>query len=223
MTCIIIEDEKPAQELLIGFIDKTPFLECQGVFDSGLSVPLDLQKEIDILFLDIMLPGLNGLDFIRSIRNPPHIIVTTAFSDYAVDAFDVEVTDYLLKPFSFERYFKAVSRVRNNSLNNKKGRDDRIFIYADKTHYQIHLDDILFVKAEVDYVRIFTRDNNYLVLDSLRNWSEILGSREFIQIHRSYIVSLGNIIKISGNQLYIQDEIIPIGKNYKKNLMNRIN
>ena len=222
MKCIIIEDERPAQNLLMSYVNRTPFLQCIGVFESPMDIsPIQL-KEVSLIFLDIHLPELDGLSFLKSIPNPPKVIISTAYSEYAVEAFDIEVVDYLLKPFSFERYFKAVGRVGNSQEFQNRKPKKNIFIYADKTHYNIQLEDILFLKAEVDYVHIVTEYQKYLVLDSLRNWMTILEPLYFIQVHRSYIVSINKIVKIVGNQIYIIDQILPIGKTYKEGLLDRI-
>ncbi|MGK0307680.1 MAG: DNA-binding LytR/AlgR family response regulator [Urechidicola sp.] len=220
--CLILEDEKPAQKVLISYIEKTPFLECLGIYETGLNIPaIELQKA-DVLFLDIQLPELNGLSFLKTISNPPKVIVTTAFPNYAVEAFEEAVVDYLLKPFSYERFFKAVTRVRNDAVYQNKEIDKNIFLYSDKTLYKINVDDVLFLKAEVDYVTVVTKEKNYLILDSLRNWNEKLQSFKFIQVHRSYVINIDKITKVYGNQVFIGDIAIPIGKTYKDDFLKEI-
>jgi DNA-binding LytR/AlgR family response regulator len=220
--CLILEDEKPAQKVLISYIEKTPFLECLGIYETGLNIPaIELQKA-DVLFLDIQLPELNGLSFLKTISNPPKVIVTTAFPNYAVEAFEEAVVDYLLKPFSYERFFKAVTRVRNDAVYQNKEIDKNIFLYSDKTLYKINVDDVLFLKAEVDYVTVVNKEKNYLILDSLRNWNEKLQSFKFIQVHRSYVINIDKITKVYGNQVFIGDIAIPIGKTYKDDFLKEI-
>ncbi len=220
--CIILEDEKPAQEVLQGYISKTPFLDCIGTYENGLDISQDKLEQADILFLDVQLPELNGLSYLKTIFNPPKVIVTTAYSNYALEAFEEAVVDYLLKPFSFERFFKAVNRVRNQLIHQKKEIDKNLFLYSDKTLYNINIDDILFLKAEVDYVNVITEAKKILILDSLRNWNEKLQNFRFVQIHRSYIVNIDKITKIHGNQVFMGDNIIPIGKTYKESFMRKI-
>ncbi len=220
--CLILEDEKPAQEVLLSYIDKTPFLDCIGIYESGLDVTQEKLQQTDILFLDLQLPELNGLSYLKTITNPPVVIVTTAFSNYALDAFEEAVTDYLLKPFSFERFFKAVSRIRNEEIYQKKEMIKNLFLYSNKTFHNINIDDILFLKAEVDYVNVTTEEKSLLILDSLGNWNKKLQNFRFIQIHRSYIINIDKITKIYGNQVYIGNKVIPIGKTYKELFMKKI-
>ncbi len=220
--CLILEDEKSAQKVLKSYIEKTPFLECIGIYETGLTIPATELQKADVLFLDIQLPELNGLSFLKTISNPPKVIVTTAFPNYAVEAFEEAVVDYLLKPFSYERFFKAISRVRNDAIYQNKEIDKNLFLYSDKTLYKINIDEVLFLKAEVDYVNVVTEEKNYLILDSLRNWNEKLKNFKFIQVHRSYIINIDKITKIYGNQIFIGDKAIPIGKTYKEDFLKEI-
>jgi len=220
--CLVLEDEKSAQKVLKSYIKKTPFLECIGIYETGLTIPATELQKADVLFLDIQLPELNGLSFLKTISKPPKVIVTTAFPNYAVEAFEEAVVDYLLKPFSYERFFKAVSRLRNDAMYQNKEIDKNLFLYSDKTLYKINVDETLFLKAEVDYVNVVTEEKNYLILDSLRNWNEKLQSFKFIQIHRSYIINIDKITKIYGNQVFIGDKAIPIGKTYKEDFLKEI-
>lgn len=220
--CLILEDEKAAQKVLKSYIEKTPFLECIGIYETGLDLPVTELQKADVLFLDIQLPELNGLSFLKTISNPPKVIVTTAFPNYAVEAFEEAVVDYLLKPFSYERFFKAVTRVRNDAVNQNAAIDKNLFLYSDKTLYKVNVDDVLFLKAEVDYVNVVAEEKNYLILDSLSSWSEKLRSFNFIRIHRSYIINIDKIRKIYGNQVFISDKAIPIGKTYKEGFLKGI-
>jgi len=220
--CLILEDEKSAQKVLKNYIKKTPFLECIGIYETGLNIPIAELQKTDVLFLDIQLPELNGLSFLKTISNPPKVIVTTAFPNYAIEAFEEAVVDYLLKPFSYERFFKAVTRVRNDAIHQNKEVDKNLFLYSDKTLYKINADDVLFLKAEVDYVNVVTEEKNILILDSLRNWKEKLQSFRFIQVHRSYIINIDKIKKVYGNQVFIDDKAIPIGKTYKEDFLKEI-
>ena len=221
--CLILEDEKPAQEVLQIYINKTPFLDCIGIYENGLDITQDKLQQVDILFLDIQLPELNGLSYLKTIANPPKVIVTTAYPNYAIEAFEEATVDYLLKPFGFERFFKAVNRVRNNLIHQKKEIDKNLFLYSDKTLYNINIDNILFLKAEIDYVKVVSDEKSILILDSLRNWNKKLQNFRFIQIHRSYIINIDKITKIYGNQVFIGDKVIPIGKTYKESFMKKIN
>ncbi|WP_161635236.1 LytR/AlgR family response regulator transcription factor [Aquimarina macrocephali] len=219
---MIIEDEHGAQEVLQNYIEKTPFVNCLGVYESGLDIRLEKLKEVDFMFLDIQLPELNGLSFLKTLINPPKVIVTTAYPDYAVDAFEENVLDYLVKPFSYERFFKAITRVRNQIKITNNETNKQLFLYADKTIYKITIDDILYLKAEVDYVKVITKEKSILLLDSLHNWEKKLYDYNFVRTHRSYIVNFEKINKVSGNLVYIADEKIPVGKTYKEEFLKKM-
>ena len=221
--CLIIEDEKAAQDILSDFIKKTPFLQCIGIYESGVDIPHEFIEQTDVLFLDIELPELNGLSYLKTIDQPPKVIITTAYANYAVNAFEENVLDYLVKPFSYERFFKAITRAKNQILKGKNEIEKYLFVYTDKTHHRIFIDDILYLKAEVDYVKIVTNDASLLVLDSLRNWEEKVAGYDFLRVHRSYIVNPNKVDKISGNRLFINNKVIPIGQSYKHSIMKSFN
>lgn len=220
--CLILEDEPSAVEIVMNYIEKTPFLHCLGAYDSGLDVPPEQLQTADVLFLDIQLPELNGLSFLKTLHNPPLVIVTTAYPNYAIEAFEEAVTDYLVKPFSYERFYKSLSRVRLLLAEQKKVLKNQIFLYADKTIYKTNIEDILFLKAEVDYVNVVTQEREVLVLDSLQNWSEKLGQFNFKRAHRSYIVNLDQIEKVSGNQIFVKGSVLPIGRTYKQDFLESL-
>jgi DNA-binding LytR/AlgR family response regulator len=217
--CLVLEDEPSAVEIIESYIHKTPFLNCLGSHESGLDVPTEQLKATDILFLDIQLPELNGLSFIKTVENPPLVIVTSAYPNYAIEAFEKAVTDYLVKPFSYERFFKSVSRVRSLLEERTKHKKKQVLLYADKSIYNTNIEEILFLKAEIDYVNVVTQELEVLVLDSLQNWSEKLSGFNFKRIHRSYIVNLDLIEKVSGNHVFICGKQLPIGKTYKKDFL----
>lgn len=217
-----MEDEKAAQEVLKTYINKTPFAQCIGVYESGLDVNAQLLQQAQVLFLDIQLPELNGLAYLKTLTNPPQVIITTAFAHYAVDAFEENVLDYLVKPFSYERFFKAINRVNDRLSANASSTNPSFLLYADKTIYQVKANDLLYLKAEVDYVQVVTNNQSVLILDSLRNWEEKLQSLSFFRIHRSYIVNTNKIEKIYGNQVFINEITLPIGKAYRETFLKYI-
>ncbi len=216
MKCIIVEDELPAQQLLIKYIEQSSDIECIGVFESVSELPLYVLNEVDFILLDIQLPGVNGLDFLKSLEIKPKVIITTAYRDYAIDAFEEAVEDYLLKPFSYHRFLKSVMRIQNtltdkNTIHNEK----ELFVYTDKTFYKIIKSDIYYIKSEADYIYIHYGEKKLLVQDSLSNWEYKLKEDGFIRIHRSYIINFRKIDKIEGNLVHIEKEAIPIGKTYR--------
>ena len=220
--CLILEDELSAVEVIETYIEKTPFLNYLGAYESGLDIPPEQLQKADVLFLDIQLPELNGLSFLKTLQNPPLVIVTTAYPNFAIEAFEEAVTDYLVKPFSYERFYKSISRVRSLLVEQLKDKKNQIFLYADKTIYKTNIEDILFLKAEVDYVNIVTQDREVLILDSLHNWSEKLSQFNFKRAHRSYIVNLDQIEKVSANQIFVKSHALPIGRTYKQNFLEAL-
>ena len=216
MNCIIIEDEIPAQQLLLNYIERSADLSCVGVYTSVSEVSLPHLASIDLLFLDIQLPELNGLDFLRSLEKRPAIIITTAYREYAVDAFEEAASDYLLKPFSYQRFLKAVFRVQQRrAVEPEDNSSDSLFVYADRTFKKIVKSDILYIKAEVDYVMIYYGENKFLIKDSLNNWEEKLKDEGFIRVHRSYLINFEKVESVEGNTIKIASAAIPLGKTYK--------
>ncbi len=218
--CLILEDEVSAVEILKTYIDKTPFLNFIGNYESGLDIPLRRLEETDVLFLDIQLPELNGISFLKTLRNPPLVVITSGYPNYAIEAFEEAVTDYLVKPFSYERFLKSLTRIR--SLLVQENTKNHIFLYADKTMYKTNIADIIYLKAEVDYVKVVTTKREILILDSLKNWLDKLRPFNFLRVHRSYIVNLDQIEKVSGNQVFIKNKILPIGRTYKNSFIDAV-
>ena len=217
MKCIVIEDELPAQELLIKYIEKTSDIQCLGVFESISELPIHILIQVDFILLDIQLPGVNGLDFLKTLDIKPKIIITTAYRDYAIDAFEEAVEDYLLKPFSYQRFFKSIIRIQKTINQNHSSKNTvDIFVYADKTFHKIRKEDILFLKSEIEYVHIFYLGKKLLVQESMNNWENKLKESNFIRVHRSYLINFNKIDKIEGNLVHIKKNAIPIGKTYKK-------
>lgn len=218
MKCIVIEDEKPAQNILSNYIEKTDFLECIGMFSQATAVPSNLLQIVDVLFLDIQLPIISGVSYLKSLQKKPMVIFTTAFPDYAVEAFTLQVVDYLVKPFSYERFFSAVQKA--NSMMPPLEKD--FFIYTDKTFYRISAEEILWVEAAVDYVKIVTDAKVYWVAESLTQWENKLQAWGFLRVHRSFLVNKHQITKIQGNQIFVQTHTIPIGRSYRESFLKQL-
>jgi len=227
---MIIEDELPAQRVLKNYIEDVPYLEPDGVFKSPVEAMEKLQTEdIDLLFLDINLPKISGLNFLRSLNHPPKVIITTAYPDYAHEGFELDVVDYLLKPFSFERFLKALSKLKNETGEEAADkRNERIasqryaFVKADKTLHRVDFDRLLYIESDKDYVKIVTEDKNLMLLQTLKHWGKMLPDNEFARVHKSFIVNIAHIDKIAGNQIIIRSETIPIGRHYKKEFLKKI-
>lgn len=224
--CIIIEDQEPAQRILKKYLSDTSDIELAGVFRDALSA-LDFLKlnPVDLIFLDIHLPKLSGMDFLSLVSPRPQIVLTTAFSEYAIESYEFEVTDYLLKPFSFERFVKAVYKVKKkldiNHTNEKHlaEHDKAILIKVGHDHVKLDFKDITYIKADGDYTQVHTKMQRYMVLYSLKYWLEKVPQKDFCQIHRSCIVNAEHIQKVKTNIVYVDGAALSIGRVYKKNFM----
>ncbi len=233
MNCIIIEDEKPAQMLLEEFIRKLPSLRLSGVYSTALEAQASLSSgAVDLLFLDINLPLISGIDLLQSLSDPPLVIITTAYPEYAIEGYNLDVLDYLLKPFAFSRFVKAtnkalkLSKVNSLSMNtpisfDDKGDDKSIILNIDKTLHRIQKSNILFISSDKDYVEVQTRERKFVLVGSLRSWEEKLDYVCFSRVHKSHIVNLDYVIKVSGNQVSVGDQLLPIGRTYKAQFMEK--
>ncbi len=223
LACIIIEDQPPAQRILKKYISNTDNLILKETFSNPLDAKTYLQKEkIDLIFLDIHLPKMSGLEFLKSMENHPKVILTTAYDEYALESYEYNVIDYLLKPFSYERFLKSIHKV--NVLDNKTEFTHTIdsnILYI-KTGYEvlkIDSNEIYYIKSDGDYTEMHTENKKILTSDSLKNWLEKLTSN-FCQVHKSYIINEHHFSKLLKNQLYLNNDIvIPIGRAYKKNFV----
>ncbi|WP_452601145.1 LytR/AlgR family response regulator transcription factor [Pontimicrobium sp. MEBiC06410] len=227
MTCIIIEDEIPAQNILKNYLSKLPSMELKGVFKAAIEANTFLNTDtVDVVFLDINLPDITGIDFIKTIKNPPAIIMTTAYPDYAVSSFELDtIVDYLVKPFSFDRFLKGINKAKERIVkpeNTSTAKKEMIFLNVDKTLHKIVLQDILYLESDRNYITVVTKTQKLSYIDSLKNWKEKLPEHEFIQIHKSYIINSKCVDKIAGNELYINTNRLPIGRTYKQELLQRL-
>jgi DNA-binding LytR/AlgR family response regulator len=202
-------------------------MELKGVFKAAIEANTFLNTEtVDVVFLDINLPDITGIDFIKTIKNPPAIIMTTAYPDYAVSSFELEtIVDYLVKPFSFDRFLKAVNKAKERIVKPEQTpetKKETIFLNVDKTLHKIVLQDILYLESDRNYITVVTKTQKLSYIDSLKNWKEKLPESEFVQIHNSYIINSKCVDKIAGNELYIHTNRLPIGRTYKQELLKRL-
>lgn len=230
ISCIIVEDQPPAQRVLKKYIADIGTLELSGVFSDALSALEFLRiEQVDLIFLDIHLPKLSGMEFLKIMSPGPKVILTTAFSDYALEGYELDVVDYLLKPFSFERFVRAVNKVSTpESLKHQQLEKDHsiqsskhLFVKSGSEFINIYFDDVLFIKSDGDYTMVYLYDSRHLVSNPLKYWLEILPEKSFGQVHKSFIVNAEKIRKISGGQIYISDHEIPIGRTYKESFYNK--
>jgi len=233
MNCIIVDDEPIAQEILENYISQIGHLhlvaKCSNAFEA---ITILHTTKIDLMFLDIKMPGLNGLDMLKTLSNPPKVILTTAFSEFAVESYEYGISDYLLKPVSFERFLKAVNRLLLPKDSDfpiaeepKDTTSKSIFMFfkADKRIYKFYFSEILFFEGCGNYVKVHTQKQNMImVLDKLSELEEKLPSDGFIRVHKSFIVNLSHIRIIEGNMIKVEQKEIPISKTYKEMLMKTL-
>ncbi|PSL22839.1 LytR/AlgR family response regulator transcription factor [Chitinophaga ginsengisoli] len=214
--CIIIEDEPLAAKVLSDYISAVPFLALQRTFkDAILAAEFLLHNETDLIFLDIHLPKLKGMAFLRTLVNPPSVIVTTAYHQYAVEGFNLNVTDYLLKPFEFERFLTAVNKVNAEYRRTAGDTKDFIFVNVQKRKVKILFSEILYIESQREYIKIVTTKSEYLSKMSTNEIEEVLPEHLFKRIHRSFIVSVNQIDSYTAEVVEIKGIPIPIGRGYK--------
>ncbi|HTQ65802.1 MAG TPA: LytTR family DNA-binding domain-containing protein [Puia sp.] len=228
--CIIIDDEPLARKGLKEYIQDVDFLHCEGEFENPLkAMDLLLRKKIDLIFLDIQMPKITGLEFMKTLSQPPQVIFTTAYPHYAVEGFELNAIDYLLKPFSFERFWKAVVKVRNQIEANRqmiagepKIEPGHFFIKSDSRLIKIKYEDILFVEALQNYVAIYTKDKKHIAYLTFKSVEENLPQHQFLKIHKSFIVAIAKIESIEGNEIKIGSHSLPISRTSKEEVMEKI-
>jgi two-component system LytT family response regulator len=224
LKCIAIDDEPLTLSLIESYINKIPYLNCEGCFTSAIKA-LEIIKEnkIDLILIDINMPDISGLDFIKSLTKHPKFIFITAYEQFAIDGFDLQASDYLLKPVSFTRFIKATDRVYE-SLKEKLSEAEYLFVKAEHQILKVNYSDINYIEGYKDYVKIHTSAiKPILTLLSLKSLEEILPINRFIRIHKSYIISLDKINSIKNNKIQIGEKYLPIGENYKYLIQDIIN
>lgn len=230
MNCIIIEDQLPAQRILTKYINDLGTLNLMGTFTDAIEAMDALKSlEIDLIFLDIHLPKLSGIDFLKTLNHPPQIILTTAFSEYALEGYELNIVDYLLKPFSFNRFIKAVNKVtKSGKLIQLTPRPEQpalgkdIFFKSGYEHIKLEESQILYLKSDTEYTEIYVVGKKHLSSDSLKYWESNLNPIHFLRVHKSYLINTRKITKFSGNRIYLEgDIIIPLGRAYKSEFTKR--
>jgi DNA-binding LytR/AlgR family response regulator len=229
--CILIDDEPLARKGLKEYIGDTPFLQLEAEFESALKAAQLLQEgKADLIFLDIQMPKITGLQFIKTVQYPPPVIFTTAYPEYALDGFELNALDYLVKPISFERFLKAANKAKEyyevRKLNTGEAafqsKETFFFIKADNKLVKLFYDDILFVEALQNYVAIFTKAKKYITYLTFKSIEEYLPPERFIKTHKSYIVSTDKIDNIEGNVIQIGGHHVPISRTAKDDVMEKL-
>ena len=228
---IIVDDETVAHDIIEKYCNLLPSMQLMAhCYDAIEAIEFLQAENVDLIFLDLNMPKLKGFDFLRTLTHPPKVIVTTAYREHALEGYELNIVDYLLKPFSFERFLKAVNKVVQSSERSAESivssqeqprKVDRIFFQANKKHYQILLDDLLFVEASGNYTKIHLINEIITIREKLSAVQQMLPINEFVQVHRSFIVSAKKIKRIEGNQIILENHVVPIGKSYR-DALNKI-
>ena len=258
LKCIIVEDETLAQDVIKNHLDRIGRLELAGVYRNAPEALEALKTlDVDVMFLDIRLPGMSGLHFLRSLSNPPLVVLTTAYAEYALESYEFNVIDYLLKPISFERFVRAVSKILDGRLYSQASIDgppsllteggggpgaggtggqgfsaagrgvdrapvDHIFIRSNSKFFRVNFSEILYVEGMKDYLKIHTPDYSLVTHQTMNELEKSLPARQFIRVHKSYIIAVGQIRSIYGNSIELGKATIPIGVSYKEAVMGLI-
>ena len=227
--CIIIDDELLAIEVIENHLKNFDNIETVATFNNPVKAFQILEQEkIDVIFLDINMPQISGFSFIENLTNKPLIVITTAYREYAVKSFELNILDYLVKPIPFNRFLKTVNKiyqqvyVKNSIGDTNLQQEPHIFLKVNKKLIKINLNDIFFIESLKDYIKVITTTGNYVVHKSLTALTEELPQSSFIRVHRSFTISLNKIIALEGNTIEISDKKIPIGRNYLKKTKDRI-
>jgi DNA-binding LytR/AlgR family response regulator len=230
MNCVIIDDEPLAREGMANYVREIDFLQLTGTCEN----PVELMKlldthPVDLVFLDIQMPKMNGIDFLKIVQKPPLVIITTAFPTYALEGFQLNVLDYLLKPITFDRFFKSANKAKEyyqlitHAGTGKTAQGaDYFFIKCGSKYEKIYFDDILYVEGMQNYVTIYTLKGKYITLLYLKHLEENLDRAAFIRVHKSYIVSIHKIEAIEGNEIFMQSYRIPISRNYREQVIEQV-
>lgn len=228
--CLLIDDEPIAREILESYIEKAGYLEVKGMYGSAIEAFEYLQTHpVELIFLDIQMPEMSGLQFLKTLSNPPKVILTTAYREYAVDSYELNVIDYLVKPISFDRFMKAIGKVvaHNNTstLKSNLALEERPFIFlkGERKLIRVYLDEIIYLESQRDYVLIVTTSTNVKTRHTLQYFEELLPQNQFIRIHRSFMIAVSKIQSISENRIEAGGKELTIGGNYKQAILDRLN
>jgi DNA-binding LytR/AlgR family response regulator len=223
MNCIIVEDEAASRELVKDYVRKTPGLELKGSFSDAFAANDYLTSHTsDLIFLDINMPGLNGIHFYQSLPQPPLVIFTTAYPEYAVQGFELDAVDYLLKPFSFDRFLRAVNKAHVRVRVGQPVETPTIYLQSDKKIHKVPVDHILFLEAMGDYVKVYLKEQMLIVHETLTGLKEQLPEEAFIRTHKSYVASLINFDFIEGNVMRYGKLEVPISLTYRGEVMGGV-
>ena len=231
INALVIDDEPVARKGIASYVEQTPFLQLVGTAKSALEANDFLREHaVDLLFLDIEMSDLTGVEFMRSLKNPPAVIFTTAYRDYATEGFELDAIDYLVKPISMQRFLKAANKALTVFENQKnapvtalqKTGKDHFFIKSDGHYIKIKLDDVLYFESERDYIFIYTSKKRYMTLLTLKQLEQELPADNFLRVHRSFIVALDKVDSLEGHLIYIKDKQIPVSRGMQESVFKML-
>ena len=227
LKCVIVDDEPIAQNIVKGFVEDVPDLEVFAICDNAMDALKILQQHtIDILFLDIEMPKISGLSFLKTLNHPPTTIITTAYREFALEGYELDVADYLLKPFSFERFLKAVNKVTRSAetpvVEATACKKTYEYFKVDRKNIRIDYDDIIYIEGLSNYVKIHLKDKHFVVYHKLIDLQKLLPKEDFVRIHKSYIVSFDKIKAYGTDYVDVLDTQLSIGNTYKENFMRML-
>lgn len=226
MRCIIVDDNEVARTAAKHCVEKTPFLTLAGVYANPLEAIKSIKKDKpDLLLLDVEMPEMSGIDFIKTFHDIPQVILITSKTEYAAEAFDFNVTDYIVKPLQYPRFLKAVTKAKEmqDSFKKEKPDSEEMFIKVDSRLVRVNLKDISVIEALADYVHIFVNKERYTVLSTMKAIEDKLPGKDFCRVHRSYIVRLDRIKEIEDNIIIIADQHVPVSRSLKDQLLSALN
>jgi DNA-binding LytR/AlgR family response regulator len=230
LKCVVVDDEPLARECITNYIKQIDFLELAGTCSNPVELTAIINKqEVDIIFLDIQMPVINGIDFLRMKHKLPIVIITTAYPSYALEGFQLDVLDYLVKPITFNRFFQGVTKARDYQQLLRKPDStgsqpvsDYFFIKCDYRYEKIYFSDIMYIEAMQNYVTIYTQKGKYMTLLYLKNIEENLDKQYFVRVHKSYLVSISRIDSIENNEIVIGSFRIPMSRNYRDEVIEQV-
>lgn len=226
--CIIVEDERLAQDVIKNHLQQVDRFELVGVYRNAPEAAEALSNnDVDVMFLDIQLPGMSGLHFLRTLSDPPLTVLTTAYPEHALESYEYNVIDYLLKPISFDRFLKTVNKIVDGKLLNESAKEkevpgDHIFVKANSKFFKVNFATIVYIEGMKDYLKIHTTENTLVTHQTMNDIEKILPAKQFLRIHKSYIISLSHIRAIYGNSVEMDNATIPVGVNYKEKVFSLI-
>jgi DNA-binding LytR/AlgR family response regulator len=229
LRCLLVDDEPPSLEILRTYIASTPGLHIEGECHHAVAAFEFLQTHtVDLILLDMNMPRMNGMDFLKALKNPPRVIITTAYRDFAVDSYELGAVDYLLKPFSLDRFWKAIQRLQPDTFEStaktsETATEERsIYVRADRKMVKIPVREIAYVESLKDYVKIVLKDRHVIIKQTITAVEDMLPDKEFVRVHRSFVVSIRKIDSYSPSSIFIGKNEIPVGPLYRQQVIARL-